>query len=66
MTLTSVEEKKLYKLIKKAVVEALDENLQRLKLELVPYVEKGEMEEIKKLFGTPKKYKNQKFVEQDL
>jgi hypothetical protein len=66
MTLTSVEEKKLYKLIKKAVVEALDENLQRLKLEFVPYVEEGEMEEIKTLFGTPKKYKSQKFVEQDL
>jgi hypothetical protein len=58
---TKIEEKKLYTLIKKAVDEALKSNLKRLKIAMIPYADTEEMKEIKQVFGSPKKYKNQEF-----
>jgi len=43
-------------LIKKAVSEAMEENLIKLKLSLIPYVEDDEMKEIEEIFGDPEKY----------
>ena len=62
----TLDEKKLYQLVKKAVSEAMDEKLKNLKLEMISYAEDKEMEEIKEIFETPEKYKNQEYVEQDL
>lgn len=59
---TKIEEKKLYALIKKAVDEALKSNLKRLKIAMIPYADDEEMKEIKEVFGSSKKYKNQEFV----
>ncbi|MEW6104265.1 MAG: hypothetical protein AB1630_10730 [bacterium] len=62
----AVEEEKLYEVVEKAVNKAMEENLKRLKLELIPYVDDGEMEEIREIFKEPKKYKYQEFVKLDL
>jgi len=58
----TVDEKKLYLLIKKAVSEVIAEKLKELKLEIIPYADDAEMEEIKTIFESPEKYKNQKFT----
>ncbi len=63
---TLIEEKRLYEIVKKAVNEALQENLKKLKIDFIPYVDEKEMEEIRKIFGSPEKYKNQKFVKKEL
>jgi hypothetical protein len=57
---TKIEEKKLYSLIKKAVDEALRDNLRKLKLSMIPCCDDDEIKEIKAIFCSPKKYKNQK------
>jgi len=54
-----ITEKRLYKLIKQAVSESLDEKLLQLKLAMLPEADDEEMEEIEKLFGKPEKYTNQ-------
>ena len=56
-----VDEKKLYQLVKKALSEVMEENLKKLKLELIPYVQDEEMKEIEEIFGKPKRYKKQEF-----
>jgi hypothetical protein len=56
---TKIAERRLYELIKKAVDEALKANLKRLKIALIPYADDAEMEGIRKIFGSPRKYKNQ-------
>jgi len=62
----TVDEKKLYQLVKKALSEVMEENLKKLKLGLIPYVQNEEMKEIGEIFGTPEKYKKQEFIKQDL
>ena len=61
----TVDEKKLYQLVKKALSEVMEENLKKLKLGLIPYVQDEEMEEIEEIFGKPEKYKKQEFIKQD-
>jgi len=61
-----IDEEKFYQLIKKAVSEAMEENLIKLKLSMIPYVEDDEMNEIAEIFGDPEKYKDQQFVKLDL
>ncbi len=60
-----VDETKMYELIKRAVAEVFEEKLEKLKLELIPYVDDGEMEEINSLFGDPAKYESQDVVKAD-
>lgn len=55
-----ISEKKLYSLIKKAVDEAMHKHLQEIKLSMVASCDDDEMQEIKTMFGSPKKYKKQK------
>lgn len=62
---TQVDETKMYELIKRAVSEVFEEKLEKLKLELIPYVDDSEMEEINSLFGDPTKYESQDFVKAD-
>jgi len=54
-----IDEEKFYQLIKKAVSEAMEENLIKLKLSMIPYVDDEE------IFGDPEKYKDQQFVKKD-
>jgi hypothetical protein len=61
-----IDEEKFYQIIKKAVSEAIEENLIKLKLSMIPYVEDEEMEELEGIFGDPEKYKDQQFVKLDL
>lgn len=56
---TKIENKKLYSLIKKAVNEAMQRNLKRIKISMIPCCDDEEIKEIKAIFGSPKKYKNQ-------
>lgn len=56
-----VQERKLRKIIKQAVSEALGEKIENLKLSLLPYVSDKEMDEIRKIFGSLEKYKSQEF-----
>ena len=44
----------------------MEENIIKLKLSLIPYVEDDEMKEIEEIFGDPEKYKDQEFVKLDL
>ena len=60
-----IDEEKFYQLIKKAVSEAMEENIIKLKLSLIPYVEDDEMKEIEEIFGGSEKYKDQEFVKLD-
>ena len=46
--------------------EVMEENLKKLKLGLIPYVEDKEMKEIEKIFGRPEKCKKQEFIKQVL
>lgn len=62
----TVDEKKLYQLVKKALSEVMEEKLKKLKLGLIPYVQDEEMKEIEEVFGKPEKYKKQEFMKQDL
>lgn len=48
------------------MAEVFEEKLEKLKLELIPYVNDGEMEELNFIFGDPKKYENQDFEETEL
>ncbi len=61
-----VGETKMYEMVKKAVAEVFEEKLEKLKLELIPYADNSEMEEINSIFGDPKKYENQDFEETEL
>ena len=54
-----VDENKMYEMIKKAVAEVFEEKLEKLKLQLIPYADDNEMEEINSLFGDPTKHKGQ-------
>jgi hypothetical protein len=40
----------------------MEENLKKLKLGLIPYVQDEEMKEIEKIFGTPERYEKQELV----
>ncbi len=60
---TQIDETRMYEMVKKAVAEVFEEKLEKLKLELIPYVNDSEMEEINSIFGDPKKYENQDFEE---
>lgn len=60
------DETRMYEMVKKAVAEVFDEKLEKLKLELIPYADDIEMEEINSIFGDPKKYENQDFEETEL
>lgn len=62
----TIDEEKLYQLIKKAVSEVMEENIRELKLSLIPYVEDEEMNEIESIFGTPEKYEKQDFIKMEL
>lgn len=42
----TIGEKRLRKMIKQAMTEALEENIEKLKLGLIPYVSNKEMNEI--------------------
>ena len=55
----TVDEKELYRIVKKAVREAIEENIRKLKLEIISYADDEEMKEINGIFGSPKKYKTQ-------
>jgi hypothetical protein len=44
----------------------MEENLIKLKLSMIPYVDDEEMKEIEKIFGDPEKYKDQRFLKLDL
>ncbi len=55
-----VQERKLRKIIKQAVSEALEEKIENLKLSPLPYVSDKEMDEIKRILGSPNRLKNQK------
>jgi hypothetical protein len=57
----TLDEKKPYQLVKKALPEVMEENLKKLKVGLIPYVQDEEMKEIEEIFGTPEKYKKQEF-----
>ena len=48
------------------MAEVFDEKLEKLKLELIPYADDSEMEEINSIFGDPKRYENQDFEETEL
>jgi len=63
---TQIDETRMYEMVKKAVAEVFEEKLEKLKLELIPYVNDSEMEEINSIFGDPKKYENQDFEETEL
>ena len=58
-----VGEAKMYEMVRKAVAEVFQEKFEQLELELIPYANDSEMEEISSLFGAPKKYENQDFEE---
>ena len=53
----TVDKNELYSLMKKAVREVLHEETLELFLKTIPTVSKGEMEDIKKLYGKPSKEK---------
>ena len=50
----SIDETALYKLIKRAVRDGLQEEVFRLRLEGLPFVSEMEMKEIEKSYGKPK------------
>jgi hypothetical protein len=54
----NIDETELYKLIKRAVREGLQEELFRLRLEGLPFVSEKEMQEIEKSYGKPRTRKN--------
>ncbi len=56
-----VEEKKIARIVKQAVSEVIDEKFEKLMLELIPYVDDDEQREIKEIFGSPDKFRNQQF-----
>ena len=58
-----IDEEKFYQLIKKAVSEAMEENLIKLKLSMIPYVDDEEMKEIEEIFIEPKEYKDSDVVD---
>ncbi len=62
----TVKDKKLRTMIKQAVSEALEENIEKLKLGLIPHVSDKEMSEIRKICGSPERYKSQEFKRIDL
>ena len=64
--LVEVEEKKFFGLIKKAVSEVFDEKMLDLKLSLIPLANDEDMEEVRNLFHSPDKYKNQEYVKVDI
>ena len=44
----------------------MEENLIKLKLGTIPYVEDDEMKEIEEIFSEPEKYKDQQFIKLNL
>ena len=57
----TIDEKKLYAVIKQAVGDALREYIKKTKLALVPFVDDEEMKELRKIFGAPARFKNHRF-----
>ena len=62
----TVDEGKLYEIVKKAVSDVVKEEVAKLRLQLIPYVTDEEMKEMEELFGSPEKYKDQDFEELEL
>jgi hypothetical protein len=54
----NIDETALYKLIKRAVRDGLQEEVFRLRLEGLPFVSEKEMQEIEKSYGKPRARKN--------
>jgi hypothetical protein len=54
----SIDEAALYKLIKRAVRDGLQEELFRLRLEGLPFVSEKEMKEIEQAYGKPRTRKS--------
>jgi hypothetical protein len=54
----NIDETALYKLIKRAVRDGLQEEVFRLRLEGLPFVSEKEMQEIEKSYGKPRVRKN--------
>jgi len=50
----SIDETALYKLIKRAVRDGLQEEVLRLRLEGLPFVSEKEMQDIEKSYGKPR------------
>jgi hypothetical protein len=57
----NIDDKKLYDAIKMAVSDVIKKEIAKLRLQMIPYVDDDEMEEIKEMFGNPKKHKNSNF-----
>ena len=54
----SIDETALYKLIKRAVRDGLQEEVLRLRLEGLPFVSEKEMQDIEKSYGKPRTRKS--------
>ncbi|GBE54319.1 MAG TPA: hypothetical protein ENH28_02935 [Euryarchaeota archaeon] len=61
-----VSEEKLFDIVKKAVNEVITVEMAKLRLQLIPYVDNAEMGEIKEIFGSPEKYRDEEFEELEL
>ncbi len=62
----TIDEEKLYEVVKKAVSDVVKEEIAKLRLQLIPYVSDEEMKEIEELFGSPEGYNDQEFEELEL
>ena len=54
----NIDETALYKLIKRAVRDGLQEEVLRLRLERLPFVSEKEMQDIEKSYAKPRTRKN--------
>ena len=54
----NIDEMALYKLIKRAVRDGLQEEVLRLRLEGLPFVSEKEMQDIEKSYGKPRNRKS--------
>ena len=59
-------EEKIYKIVRKAVEDVLDEKLIELRLALIPEVDDVEMADIEKSIGEPGKFKDYDYDDVDL
>ncbi|WP_353684444.1 hypothetical protein V4D30_01235 [Thermodesulfovibrio sp. 3907-1M] len=59
-----LDSEKFYQLIKKAVKEALQEEMLKLYLQNLPLVSKEEMQDIEELYGEPVKDREIEFIEE--
>jgi len=62
----TIEEEKLYELIKKALDEVLRDNIEELKIASIPFVDKKEMRKINQIFESPENYKEEEYTETHL